>query len=347
MIFKKIEDYFVDNKAFVVYRKPKTSTICGFFQEDDTLFQIDDYSQSGFVFAPFDDKQSSILIPYAKSEFISENLSLNVDLEIITKEKLISDAEKEHCDLVNKAITFINKNEFKKVVLSRKQDVKVSDFKLVETFKRLLQKYPNAFVYVWFHPKIGLWLGATPETLLKINGTSFETMSLAGTRVYKGNQTEPFEDKEYEEQQIVTDYIIDTLSKCSEVKKGKVESVFAGNLIHLKTKITGVLNSSISELITELHPTPAVCGMPKEEAKQFILKNEPYNREFYTGFLGELNFSEQKSTQNSSLFVNLRCMKIYDNQASIYVGGGITKDSNPLKEFQETLDKSMIMYSVL
>jgi isochorismate synthase len=73
-------------------------------------------------------------------------------------------------------------------------------------------------------------------------------------------------------------------------------------------------------VISVLHPTPAVCGLPKQEAKDFILENEGYDRKYYTGFLGELNKEAfNKETLKSDLYVNLRCMKIKDNQAHLYV----------------------------
>ena len=90
-----------------------------------------------------------------------------------------------------------------------------------------------------------------------------------------------------------------------------------------------------------MHPTPAVCGFPKKESKDFILKNERYDRAFYTGFLGELNMS------TSELYVNLRCMEIEKESIHIYVGGGITKESDPEKEWNETVAKSKTIKGVL
>ncbi len=91
--------------------------------------------------------------------------------------------------------------------------------------------------------------------------------------------------------------------------------------------ISGEISVENSTLIKKLHPTPAVCGLPLESSKEFILKNENYKRTYYTGFLGELNLTkENKNT--SELFVNLRCMEIKNSSAFIFVGGGITKESN-------------------
>ena len=206
-------------------------------------------------------------------------------------------------------------------------------------------------VYVWYHPKIGLWMGATPEILLELKNSDFKTMSLAGTQRFEEGKEVVWESKELEEQEIVTQFIKHQLNEIStDLKIDATETFKAGSLLHLRTKVEGKLNpkSSLKKLIEGLHPTPAVCGFPRDTAKAFILKNENYNREFYTGFLGEINLGyEDTNDKKSHLFVNLRCMQIDNNTASIYVGGGITKDSIAKKEWQETVNKTATMKAVL
>lgn len=342
-IFKNIEKAYQEKLPFVVYRKSNESLVSGFFQQSDDLFYTDNFSEIGFVFAPFNNKEKSVLIPENQSEFIQEKIVLEVKRAQENEFSTDSSSKENHTELVKKGIEAIHKNQFTKVVLSRKEEVELSNFEVVNTYQKLLQNYPNAFVYVWFHPKVGLWLGATPETLVKIKDNSFETMSLAGTQAYSGTVNVVWNKKEIEEQQIVTDYIVNNLQSFIEgLEVGKVETVKAGSLLHLKTKISGKLKTQSSELIKALHPTPAVCGMPLEVSKKFILENETNNRSFYTGFLGELNIEN-----TSELFVNLRCMEIENNKASIYIGGGITKDSNPEKEWEETVVKAKVMRKVL
>mgnify|MGYP003608069363 CR=1 FL=1 len=135
-------------------------------------------------------------------------------------------------------------------------------------------------------------MGATPERLLKSTNTIFHTMSLAGTQKNKGEKDVVWEKKEMEEQQFVTDFILNNLKELtSEVSVSSPYTAKAGTLAHIKTDIEGVINdnSSLKEIVSVLHPTPAVCGLPKETAKDFIIENEGYEREYYTGFLGELN----------------------------------------------------------
>lgn len=189
-------------------------------------------------------------------------------------------------------------------------------------------------------------------------------MSLAGTRIFVENQEPQWGPKELIEQEMVTDFIKKALNeKVIGLQIEEMESVRAGNLWHLRTKLSGRIKTGLQPIIAALHPTPAVCGMPKNRAKEFILSNEDYEREFYTGYLGELNFKQmqgrntnRKNQENNAyrtvkstteLYVNLRCMQLKGAQALVYVGGGITEASDPIKEWEETVAKSRTMLQVL
>lgn len=350
-LLNKISNHFKDKLPFVVYRKPNKTKVSGFFMEDVSLKYVADFNENGFVFAPFNSEEKAILFPLEKAFFISEELKINSKTKVENKFLVQNSSKEKHINIVEKAIQEIQNTTLQKVVISREELVILSNFDVLEIYSRLLSKYKNAFVYVWFHPKVGLWFGATPETLLFVSKNSFKTMSLAGTQVYKNNENPIWKSKELEEQQLVTNFIENQLKSISNnLQIDKTETVRAGDLLHLRTKVIGVLNknATIEKLIRVLHPTPAVCGLPRNKAKAFILKNENYNRTYYTGFLGELNLKKSNSKEeNSQLFVNLRCMKIENNTASIFVGVGITKDSNATKEWEETISKALTMKRVL
>jgi isochorismate synthase len=342
--FDKIAEALKAELPFVAYRHPETDSLKGHFQKNDNLYYTKDLSESGFVFASFDDAKPAVFFPFTESATFKTNFS---DTYTIVEEKThqwsLSEAFKEnHINLVKKGIDFLNTSNAKKVVLSRKEIIDYPDLNVVETFKKLLKNYTNAMVYVWFHPKVGLWLGATPETLLKVKNNSFKTMALAGTQAYQGSLEVVWQQKEKQEQQFVTDYIVEKLN--NNIIVSRPHTIKAGSLVHLCTDISGELSEefTLNRLIKLLHPTPAVCGLPMKESKVFILENEGYDREFYTGFLGELNID-----YTSNLFVNLRCMQLLQNELAIYIGGGITVDSNPLREWEETVAKSKVMLKVL
>ncbi len=345
------------NLPFVIYRKPNSDTVLGLFQQNDSVYQVRDFAERGFVFASFDGNQT-VLIPDNQSEKRSA-IYKKEPIEVAEKEFSMAAVETKNNfeSLVCKGIQAIVNREFQKVVLSRKETIDLANFDLIATFIKLKQSYPTAFVYCFSHPKVGIWLGATPEQLVKATGAVFETMALAGTQKGQDSNEVVWGDKEKEEQQFVTDYVVSKLKGVAdEVLISDPYSVKAGSLWHIKTTISGVLNSDsgLKKVIELLHPTPAVCGFPKDSSKSFIGANENYDRSFYTGYLGELNSTSiVKDTANTDLFVNLRCMQIEitsksaRTKAHLYVGCGITKDSIPEKEWIESVYKTMTMKSVL
>ena len=346
----KIQNQLKKRLPFVVYSKPNSEGITGFFQNNETLFKVNDFTEKGFVFASFDGAKT-YLIPESESELLHFSLDKK-EMAFSGKEltKAGNVAKSDFTTLVANGIQAIKNEQFQKVVLSRTEKVELEDFDMVDAFKKLVLLYPSAFVYCFYHPKIGNWIGATPEQLLKVTENNFETISLAGTQKDTGSSEILWGEKEKEEQQFVTDYLVSRLKNVAKaVQFTKPYSIKAGSIWHIKTDVSGVLNSdsSLKKVIQLLHPTPAVCGLPKEIAKDFILENEPYDRSFYTGFLGELNCSPTKESISSDLFVNLRCMQIKDSQAHLYIGCGITKDSDPEKEWEESVNKSMTMKKVL
>ena len=342
--FNKITNALKTEMPFAAYRYPKADEIKGVFQKDVKVYTTKIDTESGFVFAPFDDANQTIIFPQQESEIITTSSLEETVIDTTTKinpSPATKTIENTHVDLVKKGVDFLKATSVKKVVLSRKEKLYYSNFDIVNTFKKLLLRYSNAMVYLWFHPSVGLWLGATPETLVKVQGEVFTTMALAGTQMYRKSLDVVWQEKEKQEQQFVTDYIV---KKLHNVSVSKPITIKAGSLLHLCTSISGNLSNDLTlhRLIKLLHPTPAVCGLPKDEAKIFILEHEGYHREFYTGFLGEMNMNK-----TSHLFVNLRCMQVQSDHLAIYIGGGITADSIPEKEWEETVNKSEIIKKVL
>lgn len=342
---EKVQNQFDQKLPFVIYRKPNEKDIIGIFQLNNDLYFANDFKEKGFIFCSFDGNHN-ILIPESQSEklvfendFVDSISTFNKEFQ--TNEKSKTDFE----NLVSNGILAIKNGDFKKVVLSRKEVIALKKFDLITAFSNLVCQYQSALRYCFYHPKIGLWFGATPEQLLQVENEIFKTVALAGTQKFNGSVKVEWKDKEIQEQKYVTDFIINSLkNSISNIKVTSPFSVRAGNLIHLKSEVSGSLTEafSLKKIIEILHPTPAVCGLPKLNSKKFILENENYKRSFYTGFLGELNINNK-----SDLFVNLRCMQIVNNFAHIYIGCGITKDSIPEKEFIETANKSMTMRAVL
>ncbi|RZJ72174.1 isochorismate synthase [Flavobacterium sp.] len=343
-IFEKAAESLSLGKPFVIFRKPDQTNITGIFQRGKVSHGCNKWTESGFVFAPFDSALCWIL-PENDSDVVKENFivstanSVTPELEIDAKAKLNFEI------LVAKGVSAIRNGDFEKVVLSRLEEIPIGDFDALDAFGKLAANYPSAFVYLWFHPETDIWMAATPEKLLEANGKDFATMALAGTQKFQGETEVSWPKKEKEEQRFVTDFIWNGLEGLvSDIEIGAPYTTKAGNLLHIRTDISGTLNDAadLGEVISILHPTPAVCGLPKAESKQFILDNEGYGRDYYAGFLGELNLQD-----GTDLYVNLRCMKVKDGVAQLFIGCGITKDSEPEKEFFETVNKSLTIRKAL
>lgn len=257
------------------------------------------------------------------------------------------------------AVSAIKQKQFHKVVLSRTKKLTYTDqFQPAKAFQKLAKTYGHAFVSLVNLPEQKeLWLGASPESLVqqKADGT-FKTMSLAGTqkaRENDGNLIPKFDirwgEKEIEEQALVSRYIIECFKKIRlrEYLETGPKTVLAGNLYHLRTDFevdTNALNfpELPSVMLRLLHPTSAVCGVPKIPSLQFLTDIEGYDRSFYSGFLGPVQVEGE-----SNLFVNLRTVRLKDQIATFYAGAGITEDSIPEREWEETEMKCETLLKVI
>jgi len=350
-LFLKVKIHQEQKLPYVLFCKPDSDKIIGLFQKNDHLYFLDTFEEKGFVFAPFDAAEAPY-IPIEHSDVYVEVVKKgNYFLEDNASNWNRSVGKDFFEDLVEKAINSIQKKEFQKVVVSRKEEITIPDFDVEITLKKMIQHYSSAFKYCFFHPKIGTWIGATPEQFLKTDGTILKTVALAGTQLASKSNAVVWQNKEEEEQQLVTDFIVENLEGLvKEITISSPYSLKAGTIWHIKTDISAVLKSKklLKNVITVLHPTSAVCGLPKHSAKKFIIENEGYNREYYSGFLGELNLDLLTfKTAQTDLYVNLRCMKIIKDKAQLFIGCGITKDSIPEAEYLETVNKSMTMKNII
>ena len=218
---------------------------------------------------------------------------------------------------------------------------------LEKTLLSLDVSFPRAFIFCFYTPSSGLWIGASPEKLLAIKGNKLSTVALAGTR--EAGCKEEWDNKNKEEQQLVVDYIAQVLSRhqVSFSHNGKPETVQAGSIEHLCTFFDGVVNKEVTlerlkSILFDLSPTPALCGYPKEKGMKLIEAAENFERGYYGGFLGEI-----KENGDCSLYVLLRAVRVEEKRWCMFAGGGITVDSNPDAEWDETENKGKSIISKL
>ena len=336
--FSGLNFYLKNNEPFVVYKKPSHDKIVC-HQGDIISGQIDDIDNNkGFLFMPFDlNKYGYLLKPKITTE-TKFHLKVNNKRTNEISIKEFSSKKSSYIKFINETIDNIHSSELEKVVCSSVFNVKLNSESCIEYFKKLIQLNHDAFCYLFYHPDTGVWIGASPEKLLNLNNNVVTTFALAAT---KKDMNQSWTDKEFREQKIVEEQIVtDLKGVCTNIERGTLQTVKAGNLFHLKSVIKAQTKKSSSDLIKLLHPTPAIAGTPKNEAISYINKMENYNRSFYTGFMG---LFEKNSCD---IYVNIRCAKIVDDKLTVYVGGGITKDSNASDEWSEIVNKSQTMLGV-
>lgn len=228
-----------------------------------------------------------------------------------------------------------------KAILSRIKQVPRGEKTVARVFEDLLGDYGDrAFLYLASSNQFGTWVGATPEVLLSGEGDRLTSMSLAGT---KQNSDDVWTDKELEEQQLVTDFIKFQILRADPTNftEFPVETIFTGAVYHLRTRFEFSLpHQKWMGLLTNLQPTPAVCGLPRENALQLIAKHESHSRKLYAGLIGK------KNSDALAVYVNLRCMEVTKDAYHLYIGGGITSRSLAENEWNETENKAKTLMRV-
>ena len=345
--------------AFVFYRLPyaeRAWMLKGNAVQLQSCHELNE--RQGFVFAPFNitPEQPILLIePFEMSAlplflFKQSNETMMRFFEGKDCRQTVPDA-----DYATDFASFhdqLQKGVFQKLVLSRSV-VEEPEYwhDYLDLFRMACSYYPRMFVSVVLTEEGGLWLTATPELLLEGDGNRWRTTALAGTMKLDGEQLKgegehlEWSDKNQREQRLVASYISECLSRfTSDIQEEGPRSVRAANLVHLRSDFTFSLpdGNHLGDLLHELHPTPAVCGLPKREAFDFILRHERTSRSYYSGFQGLLNVDTA-----THLYVNLRCMEIYEKNYRLYAGGGLLSDSTVEQEWMETEAKLQTMRLLL
>ena len=345
-----------NNNPFVCYRLPQSNEPVllthGVFNQPD----FPDANLSGFLIVPFDLESNcppliytggikttgweNVSYPATYTSMQPEKHTPAYQYPCIEQEQYMHQAEALQQKLLE--------GELQKVVLSRIQCAALPEgFDKGSFFRKLCLKYPSAFVYIVHIDRETCWMGASPEILLQVEAGEGLTMSLAGSlpALPKGSMAK-WTQKELDENAFVFEFIMQKLQQMgiSEIAEMPMETVSAGPVVHLKKLLKFPLPEAVSplKLALNLHPTPAVCGIPPVHAKKCILQTEQHPRNYYSGFLGPICASG-----HAYLFVNLRCMHIIGQSAFIFVGGGLMPQSVMTHEWEETRTKAETLISVL
>ncbi|MES2559335.1 MAG: chorismate-binding protein [Bacteroidota bacterium] len=335
---------------FAAVRLPDSDSIHFLYSsEQPKLLKVEMLAEGPpqFIYSPYSAGNLGYILN-AGSYYVDENLVSGIALDEPTELHHFSFGKNPtnffadqsfYENYVQQGITAIQKNKLDKIVAARCEAVDLpKSFGAARFFKQLTETYPHACVYFFYTHEQGSWCGATPEKLLTIEKGILQTVALAGT--LPTDSTREWSDKEYDEQNMTEFFIEESFRelKLTGFRKTEVLPIEAGAIKHLHSTFSwkpkpDVLKQKFSKLLNALNPTPAVCGLPQFESSIFISKNEQLERRFYSGFIGLLKPNE------TNLYVNLRCMELGEGRALLYAGAGITEDSLPAAEWEETQRK--------
>lgn len=235
-----------------------------------------------------------------------------------------------------------------KLVLAHRVELSsIATEQVVGAFDKALTHYPNAFVSLCYTPQSGLWLCATPEMLLRGDGTDWQTVALAGTMPRQADgEPSVWSEKNRREHRYVQRFIGELLEREGiPFRALDVETTTTGRLQHLQARFALQLPEGYAPitLAERLHPTPAVCGTPQRVAQRLILEEESAARSYYAGFLGWY-----EPERRVDLFVQIRCLQLLPEQTlRLYAGGGIVCGSSLESEWQEVLHKLSAIHSLI
>lgn len=255
---------------------------------------------------------------------------------------------------VQKAVDEIKENRAKKIVLAREMRLKLNrEANITEMLRKLIATQPNSYIFAFEHGD-NCFLGATPERLVRVEGEKLLSTCLAGTAP-RGKTKEADEkiardllndEKNREEHDYVVQMIKQSIEKyCQEIDVPKEPVVYPlRNLQHLFTPVTAKLKRdyTVFDIIKQLHPTPALGGVPRTKALAFIRNEELLDRGWYGAPIGWLD-----SNGNSEFAVAIRSGLVQKDEVSLFAGCGVMRDSNPEMEYEETNVKFLPMLEIM
>ena len=258
----------------------------------------------------------------------------------------MSSSRSDFEERVELAVERIHAGSFQKVVLARAVEVEAEhSFDQVDVLARLREQNPRCATFLFRAPDGTAFLGATPETLCRLEGRHLETEALAGSSAPLQSGELEASDKNRREHEAVVGYILKALKPLAESIDADAEPALLPlkNVVHLRTGIRAGLREGVgvAEIVAALHPTPAVGGTPREHALRFLAEHESLDRGWYAGPVGWVGCGRTHQ------MVALRSARVKGAKARLFVGAGIVAGSSAEAEWRETEMKSLAMLRAL
>ncbi|KGR87741.1 isochorismate synthase [Lysinibacillus odysseyi] len=262
--------------------------------------------------------------------------------------------KEEYLQSIQQVTDCIKAGEAQKVVIARSLALQFEEkVASPQILSHVIHEQPESYLFGLEHDDM-LFFGASPERLVKVEEGHAFSSCVAGS-IRRGQTSD--EDKELGqallndeknlgEHHYVVEMITETFKKnCSNVKVPKQPKLLKiRDIQHLYTPVEGILNkdATILQLVKHLHPTPALGGVPRQEAMEMIRAFEQMNRGLYAAPIGWVD-----ADGNGEFAVAIRSAALVGDRAFLYAGGGIVEDSTPQSEYEETLVKFRPMLRAL
>jgi menaquinone-specific isochorismate synthase len=249
-------------------------------------------------------------------------------------------------DLINEMLAVFSRGECDKLVSARRTTLELGyAAEPWSLLKRLRDQNKNCFVFGFKTDNFATFMGASPERLYRREKNHVYTEAVAGTRPVAGDSAanDAFASdllesvKDRREHELVVEGVSSALDRVCE-RYSIVESrglLRLRTLQHLITRIEGELRSDVDDcqLLSALHPTPAVGGSPKDSAVRYLREHEPFDRGWYSSPVGWIG------TESAEFAVAIRSALVHDSQADIFAGAGIVPGSDADVEWMEVENK--------
>jgi menaquinone-specific isochorismate synthase len=282
-----------------------------------------------------------------------ELFSLGVDSHVLSHSRKMQSSQNFQTS-VAAALGLIQARKLDKIVLAHAIDVLFPmPLRLIDSLHRLRQLYPDCYVFSIGNGQGQNFIGASPERLVKIQNHLLSTDALAGSAPRGKTTVEDAQfannllnsQKELHEHRVVTDFITQRLTKLGLKPRSFPRRLLQlSNIQHLQTPIEAEVPANIHVLdaVAELHPTPAVAGMPREFACEQIRRYEQFDRSLYAAPIGWMDYRG-----NGEFIVGIRSALVDGCNARLYAGAGIVAGSDPERELAEVQLKLRAMLSAL
>ena len=236
---------------------------------------------------------------------------------------------------ISAAIKLINDGCIEKLVLGSKLIFQLKNkLNIIQILNKLRLSQANACRYLWKRNKENIIFGASPEKLFSFKEKVLQLEAIAGTeKIGFDMETLLRSDKNLREHNFVINYLIENLKflNIRNYKKGEIKVKKFGNIAHLCTLISAEVNKICPFVLLEkLHPSPAVCGFPKEKALDYLDSLENFDRGNYASPFGWVDVEG-----NADFRVALRGARILNGEIEFIAGSGLVKGSICEKEIDE------------